>query len=161
MWRLEKGATKKSPVTANVLDVPLRVVCGTCKVNLHYLKLSLAVGYRPSYWCAERGATSPEVTGNEEKSNDCKGHPIHAHPKPSQRPEGLQRGGGGPRSHTPQRAHLRSSSPPCACAWASWACHAGRWSRTGRRSSHTRWGSRSSAAPTRLPRVLPPAASLP
>lgn len=121
-----------------------------------YLKPSAAVHYLLCWRCAGQWTISPEAKLTKRSVTPANSTTASQTYKPSTKwgelssPLGVLR-----------RPHLHSSFPLCACAWAAWAYHAGQWYRTGRRFSRTRWVSHSSAAPTRLPRVVPPAASPP
>lgn len=89
---MESGerATEKFPVRGKIFIVLLHAVWGTCKVNLRYLKCSLATCYPHSYWCAEQWTPPPKAKGK--KCNPCKFRPIHPRPKPRERQEASLQG---------------------------------------------------------------------
>lgn len=153
MQRMQKGAAEKFPGTQEYLILHYAL----CHCHVLLLPWTFSSCPLPTLLrCAGRWTISPEAKLT--KRSGAPTNPTAASPpcKPRTKQGGLSSPLG-----VLRRPHLHSSFPLCACAWAAWASHAGQWCRTGRRFSRTHWVSHSLAAPTRLPRVVPPAASPP
>lgn len=150
-WR--KGLLRNSQEHRNIYYSIMHCVT---VMYFSYLETSAAVHYLLCRRCEGRWTISPETKLTKRSGGPTNSTAASPPCKPRTNRGGLSSPLGALR-----RPHLHSSFPLCACAWAAWASHAGQWCRTERRFSHTRWVSHSSAAPTRLPRVVPPAASPP